>query len=47
MGIKPICDFCKQELNDFGAILFSPPVGHDVKKYHVCKNCFEKMRPDK
>ena len=41
--IKPICDFCKQELNDFGAILFSPPKEHDVKKYHVCVNCYNEM----
>ena len=25
MPINPICDKCKQELNDFGAIVLSPP----------------------
>ena len=43
MGIKPVCDKCKEELNDFGGILFSPPEGHDVKKYHLCKSCFAKV----
>jgi len=43
MAIKPICDMCKQELTDFGGILFSPPQGHDVKKYHLCKSCYAKI----
>jgi len=41
--IKPICDFCKKELTAFGALLFSPPKGHDVKKYHVCVACYGKL----
>lgn len=40
MAIKPICDICKSELDDYGAILLSPPNGHDVKKYHICKKCY-------
>lgn len=44
--IKPICDKCKKELEDFGALLFSPPDGNNVKKYHICKNCFEEMEKD-
>ena len=43
MAIKPICDMCKEELNDFGGILFSPPKDHDVKKYHLCKSCYAKI----
>ena len=43
MAIKPVCDNFKQELNDFGGILFSPPEGHDVKKYHLCKSCYGKI----
>ena len=43
--IKPICAFCKKELVDFGAILLSPPDNDDkVKKYHICKECFKKIR---
>jgi|TARA_Y100000310_G_scaffold89559_2_gene86647 hypothetical protein len=45
MTIKPICDKCKQELDDFGGILFSPPdENSNVKKYHICKKCYEKMK---
>ena len=43
MGIKPVCDMCKKELDDFGGLLFSPPKGNDVKKYHLCKSCFEEI----
>lgn len=45
--IKPICDSCKQELDSFGAILFSPPMIGDlpatVGKYHICLNCYLKV----
>ncbi|MEK6959056.1 MAG: hypothetical protein AABW59_03370 [archaeon] len=47
MAIKPVCDFCKLELNDFGAILFSPPSGNNVKKFHVCKKCYEHLAREK
>ena len=44
MAIKPICDKCKKELQEFGAILFSPPDRENkVRKYHICKECFEKI----
>ncbi len=44
MAIKPICDQCKKELEDFGALLFSPPDKESrTKKFHICKNCFKKM----
>ena len=46
MGIKPICDKCKKELDDFGAILFSPPEGHNVKKFHICKTCYNQIKED-
>ena len=43
--IKPICDFCKKELQDFGAILFSPPDNDNrVRKFHICKECFKKLK---
>jgi len=36
MAIKPICDKCKKELVDFGAILLSPPDENGkVKKFHL------------
>lgn len=39
--IEPTCDCCDMPLSDFGALLFSPPAGHAVLKYHVCKPCFD------
>ena len=42
--IKPICDFCKKELKEFGALLFSPPDNDNkVRKFHLCKECFRKL----
>ena len=46
MAINPICDKCKKELDDFGAILFGPPEGQDVKKFHICKECYEKINSE-
>jgi hypothetical protein len=42
MAIKPKCDFCKEELTDYGGLLFSPP-NHksETKKLHVCKDCYK------
>jgi len=44
MAIKPICDKCKKELNEFGAILLGPPnEKNEVKKIHLCKTCYKEM----
>lgn len=44
MAIKPFCDKCKKELTEFGAILLSPPDQKGmVKKWHVCKECYEEI----
>lgn len=52
MSIRPICDFCHKELEDFGGLIFSPPAsGHEtgesadqnVQKLHVCKTCYDGM----
>jgi len=44
MAIKPICDFCNQELDEFGAILLSPPdKENNVKKYHICHKCYKEI----
>ena len=46
MAIKPQCDYCKRELVDLGAILLSPPDDRGrVDKIHVCKACYEKIKP--
>ena len=40
--INPKCDKCKEELDEFGAILLSPPDNRgSVKKYHICVKCFD------
>ena len=44
--ISPNCDYCKSELEDFGAILLSPPNGLIVNKFHICKDCYEKIKPE-
>ena len=44
MAIKPRCDKCKKELNEFGAIMFSPPDNeNNVKKFHICNECYNKI----
>ncbi len=44
MAIKPKCDNCKKELNQFGAIVLSPPDKKSfVKKIHLCVNCHKKV----
>lgn len=45
MAIRPRCDICKNELSDFGALLFSPPdEAGFVQKHHVCASCYEIMK---
>lgn len=46
--IKPICDRCKSEMQDFGGLLFSPPKtlidgSQNVIKQHVCVDCFSSL----
>ena len=55
--IKPICDIvtCKKELEEKGALLFSPPIKSinkvfdltdeaDVtRKFHICKSCYQNI----
>jgi len=39
--INPKCDKCKEELEDFGGILLSPPDEvNRVRKFHLCKKCY-------
>ena len=41
MAIKPKCDKCGKELEEFGGILLSPPNDDNlVKKFHLCQECY-------
>jgi hypothetical protein len=49
--IHPNCDRCHQELQDFGALAFSPPetqpdgaCGREVEKYHLCASCWQEFK---
>ena len=45
MTIKPICNICEQELEEFGAILLSPPdESNKVEKYHICRECYGEIK---
>jgi DNA-directed RNA polymerase subunit RPC12/RpoP len=44
MPIKPKCDKCGKELDEFGGILLGPPdEDSNVKKYHLCIDCHKKI----
>lgn len=49
MSIKIICVKCGKELDEPGALLFSPPKNRldkhvfDVTKAHLCYNCWNKL----
>jgi len=47
MAITPTCDKCGNELTEFGAMLLSPPDEEStVKKFHICKNCYEEYEKE-
>lgn len=41
--LKLICDKCNNELNELGAILLSPPKDGNVKKIHICVQCYDEI----
>jgi len=44
MAIKPICDKCKKELEEYGAILLGPPDEQQkVKKFHLFVKCYREL----
>ena len=48
MPIDPVCDWCGKKLDEFGALLFSPPQLPEYRtteKFHCCKACYEKIKP--
>lgn len=45
MAIKPICNLCGNELEEFGAILLGhPDECNKVEKFHLCRKCYEEIR---
>jgi len=45
MAITPKCNKCGKELNEFGAILLSPPGKDDiVEKMHICRECYKEIK---
>jgi len=45
MSISPVCDKCKEELKDFGAILLGPPDSQDMAhKEHLCVSCYQEIK---
>ncbi|MBI4177086.1 MAG: hypothetical protein HY516_01855 [Candidatus Aenigmarchaeota archaeon] len=44
MPIKPVCDKCKNEPDEFGALLLSPPSkDNEIKKFHICVKCYREL----
>lgn len=43
MSITPKCDVCGKELDEFGAILLSPPQNNLTIKYHICISCYDNL----
>jgi DNA-directed RNA polymerase subunit M/transcription elongation factor TFIIS len=46
-GLIIHCDVCGMLITQPGALLFSPPNDGMVKKYHLCKQCYEARYEDK
>lgn len=39
--IKVVCNQCKEELRETGALIFNPPDDEGgCKKYHICRECW-------
>lgn len=43
MAITPKCDMCGKELDEYGAILLSPPNDNMSEKFHICKACYSQL----
>lgn len=43
MAIRPCCDSCREELEDYGAILLGPPdqARGVCLKRHLCDRCYQ------
>ena len=43
-SMKIYCDGCNEVLKEQGALVFSPPKNGDCAKFHICKECWPKIR---
>ncbi len=44
-GLFILCDKCTKPLKEQGGLIFSPPDKfHQLKKYHICVNCWEELK---
>jgi hypothetical protein len=41
--LKILCDKCGEEINEGAALVFSPPTGNMVGKYHICVDCWNRL----
>jgi hypothetical protein len=41
--LKILCDKCGEEINEGAALVFSPPTGNMVGKYHICVHCWNEL----
>ena len=41
MAISVFCAKCSDELEEPGALVFSPPTGLQVVKLHICTKCYK------
>ena len=41
--LKITCDICKKELNEQGALYFTPPVNGKCEKLHICTKCHKTL----
>lgn len=45
MPIAPHCHMCGEQLDDYGALAFSPPDHYeDCHKYHICRRCWPQVQ---
>jgi len=42
--LKINCDICEEEIHEKSALLFSPPRGPIVLKFHICRECYKHLR---
>lgn len=44
MSLEFKCDKCRKALKEPGGLVFSPPAGYQVMKFHICNECYFSVR---